>query len=122
MKALYMGYSAAFTAREIVDMITIYSGDDGQGPTDFERIFGAGYIDSGGYEVYCRDDAQGVFSETAIRALVPFRVPPGLKLFTCDFATMVSVFFVADESLWTVPDDVGVVVTDRIQIEKFDFE
>jgi len=53
---------------------------------------------------------------------MPFNVPESLQLLRHDMSSFRSVFYVVDARIWRTTEAGGIVVTDRIEIPRFDFE
>lgn len=121
MAIFSIGFSAEHDATTIIEMLTAYSGD-GQGPTNFETLFGVGPLEPGAFEVYGVEDTNGGFSPEELEVLMPFTVPEDLQLFHRDMSRLKAVFFVRDPTPWSRQQAAGIIITDRIDVERFDYE
>ena len=116
---IHIGYSDSLSFADFMSLLDV-EGDEPR-MQSFRRAFGTGYIRPGDYEIYPREDTPEEFNPETIRQLMPFE-PGDLQLFTLDLAQRSLVFYIRDECEWVTERALEIIVTDTIEIEKFDYE
>ena len=117
---IYIGYSLIHDADQILEYLDVDLNHP-EGVSVFERMFDCGYIRPGDFEVYGVEDMDSGFNEEEIKKYFPFELGD-LRLWRVKLQSATCVFWIKSDSDWSNMTADGVVISDKVEVDKFFYE